>query len=498
MLKISEFRNKLLGKAVELFLGAVALFFLVFALSWVFKSGLDVVHDRLHSLDDEYADHQRTFSMANDLTLDLAVPGRSGEPGEAAIVDRLSRLEDLAGTGGMVFDNSTSQDYAALQKARIELEEIVAGTGPAEHADELVARLIPTLRGFSAGTESAMRELRKARAQLIREDASRADYGTFVMLCVGFAAFTAVCLLTGRFFLQLSRDLGRLQQRAKRIAEGHYGEPLIFERKDEVGELAQAVDAMARALAERATEVENAHHHLFQSEKMVALGTFATGIAHEIANPIHSITMICEQLADSLAADSTGRDAAMDRKHLQMIAEQLDSMDSALRDLSNFASPVEVEMEPMSVNSALESAIQLLHFDTRFRGIRLTTNLSREVPLVYGAANQLTQVAINILINASDAIDGEDGTIAVTSAPSRDGALVTIEDNGCGMSKKTCEKALDVFFTTKPSGEGTGLGLAVCKAIIDRHRGTLTIDSEPGRGTRLEIRIPSAPRVAIP
>jgi signal transduction histidine kinase len=176
-----------------------------------------------------------------------------------------------------------------------------------------------------------------------------------------------------------------------------------------------------------------------------------------------------------------------------MIVEQLDRMNSTLQDLSDFASPVPAKMEPMSVNSALESAIQLLHFDPRFRGIRLTADLRRDVPVVYGTASRLTQVAINILINAADAVDGEYGTIVVTSGPSRDGALITIEDNGHGMSKETCETALNPFVTTKPRGEGTGLGLAMCKAIIDEHRGTLAIDSEPGRGTRVQIHIPSIP-----
>jgi signal transduction histidine kinase len=497
-MKIAKLRNRLLGRAVGVFLGVVAVSSLVFALSLVFKRGLDQVHVQMLALNGDESDLQRTFLMADQLIHDLAMPRRDGGLQDSEIVDWRSRLERLAEGEESSFDTRTSVNYAPIRQAAIDVEEILAGRLPAEHADEFVARVIPKLRGFSAEVRGALSQVQEARLQLIHEEEHRADFGALAMLCVGFIGFTVVCLLTGRFFLQLSRDVGRLKDRANRIANRDYGQPFNSGRKDEVGDLDEALNVMAQALAETERETESARRRLCQAEKMSALGTFAMGIAHEIGNPIQSVIVLCEMLGDSLAEDSGRRNAAEDRKHLQMIVEQVDRMSSALQVFSDFSSPAPVKMEPISVNSALESAIQLLHFDPRFRGVRLAANLSRDVPVVCGAASQLSQVAVNILINAADAIDGEEGTIVVTSGPDRDDALIRIEDNGRGMSKEICGEALNPFFTTKPKGEGTGLGLAICKAIIDEHRGTLAIDSEPGRGTRVQIRIPSMPREGAP
>jgi HAMP domain-containing protein len=274
MAKSPKLRNTLLGTALKVFLGVAAVSFLVFALSLVLKRDLDQVHDRLIALNEEERDLRRAFLTANDLILDLAVIHRGGGPDDAAIAGWRSHLEDLADMREGLFDTSTSPKYAAFEEALIDVEEILAGPLPAEHADKLVARLIPTLRGFSEEVQSALSQVEKSGLQLVREDDHKADFGALAMLCVGFAGFTVVCLLTGRFFLQLSRDVGRLKKRATKIAAGDCGNPLAVKRKDEIGELAHAVNAMARALAERARELENARQRLFQGEKMFALGTF--------------------------------------------------------------------------------------------------------------------------------------------------------------------------------------------------------------------------------
>jgi len=491
MMKIPKLRNRLLGAAVGLFLSVAAVTFLMFALSFVLKRGLDRVQDRLLALNEEEADLQRRFLMADHLIHDLAMAARDGSPGGAASVDWRPRLEQLANTRWGSLDTRTPVNYVAIRQALIDIRAVAPGPRPGEPAKPLVASLVPTLKRIRAETESALSQRRTVRLRLMQEQEERADFDALAMLCVGFIGFSVVSLSTGRFLLRLSRDVGRLKDRARRIAEGDYEGRADFERRDEVGELAETISAMAGALVERAKEIENTRHCLFQAEKMFALGTLATGIAHEIGNPLHSILAICEELDESLAEESSSRNVTENRKRLQMITDELDRLQSVIRELGDFSSPVPVERGPMSVNPAIESAIQLLRFDSRFRGIRITADLSRDVPIVYGAASRLTQVAINLLINAADAVDAEDGAIVVSSAPDRDGVLITIEDNGRGMSKETCGRALDAFFTTKPRGEGTGLGLAVCKEIIEEHGGTTVIDSEPGRGTRIEIRIPS-------
>ena len=495
-MKIPRHHGRLLGGALGIFLGVAAVSSPVLGLSFVFERSLDQVHGQMLALSAEESHLQRTFLVADHLIHELAMAAADGGPDDSAIVDWRSRTENLLKTGREGLAVRASVNHRAIRGALVELEGVLAQPASAEHAGELFVRLIETLGRLRTQTEDALNRLREARVQLVREEERRANLVALASVCAGFIGVMVVCLLTGRFFLRLSRDVGRLKDRAKRIADGDYRQPLGFERKDEVGELAEAIDSMARQLAER--ETDSARRCLCQAEKMSALGTFATGIAHEIGNPIQSIVVLCEMLGESLAGDPSGRNAEEGRKSLEMIVEQVDRMDSALRDLRDFAGPVPVEMEAVSVNSALGSAIQLLRFDPRFRRIRLTTELGADVPMVYGAGNQLTQVALNALINAADAIDGRDGAIVVTSAPDRGGVLITIEDNGCGMSRETCERALDAFFTTKPPGMGVGLGLSVCKEIVDKHGGTIVLDSEPGRGTRVRIRIPSMQQGGTP
>jgi signal transduction histidine kinase len=170
-----------------------------------------------------------------------------------------------------------------------------------------------------------------------------------------------------------------------------------------------------------------------------------------------------------------------------MILEQGKRIERAVRDLRDLALPASDRIEPTSINPAPGSALNLLRYDRRFRGIKVIADLSPDVPVVYGVADHLTQVAVNLL---ADAIDG-DGKIIVASRPEGDGVLVTIEDDGCGMSEELSQKALDPFFTTKSYEKATGLGLAVCRAVVDQHRGTLRIESTPDRGTTVYVRTPA-------
>jgi signal transduction histidine kinase len=147
-------------------------------------------------------------------------------------------------------------------------------------------------------------------------------------------------------------------------------------------------------------------------------------------------------------------------------------------------------MEPTSINLALESALKLLRYDRRFKGIEVIADLSPDVPMVHGVAEQLTQLGINALMSAADAIE-DDGKITVTSRPEGDGVLVTIEDNGRAMSADPSRRGLAPSFTTESYEKDTGLGLAVCKGIVDRHAGTLQVESGSDRGTTVRICIPA-------
>jgi signal transduction histidine kinase len=283
-----------------------------------------------------------------------------------------------------------------------------------------------------------------------------------------------------------------MERRACEIAAGNYGDALDFDRKDEVGELGRALNRMADTLAEREEQIESSRSHLSESGKMIALGTFAAGIAHELGNPIHAMSALVERIDASRAEEPSERRMAENLDRMKMIADQIDRLNRVIREVGEFARGGTAQMEATDINQAIASAIRMSRFHHGFRQIELVSNLSRDLPMVHAVPEHLTQLALNILINAADAVEPGGGKITVSTRREEGDALISIEDNGHGMSKEAADTALGLFFTTKSKGSGSGLGLAMCKAIVDEHSGGLEIDSAPGRGTIVHVRIPLA------
>jgi signal transduction histidine kinase len=311
-------------------------------------------------------------------------------------------------------------------------------------------------------------------------------------LVVGLSGFAAAGLLAGPFLVRLARDLRRMERRAGEISAGNYGEAPSLARKDEVGELGRALNRMAATLAEREEQLESSRNHLFESGKMIALGTFAAGIAHELGNPIHAMSALVERIDASRAGEPSERKMAENLDRMKMISDQIDRLNRVIREVGEFARGGTAQMEATDINQAIASAIRMSRFHHGFRQIELVSNLSRDLPMVQAVPEHLTELALNILINAADAVEPGDGKITVSTRREEGNALISIADNGHGMSKEAAEAAPDLFFTTKSKGSGSGLGLAMCRSIIDEHSGRLEIESAPGRGTTVHVRIPLA------
>lgn len=488
---VLKLRHTLIGKAIGMMVAVVAICSSVVVLALYFKGDLRQNLDRLTSLSEREYALQLASDITTSLLVNLTLPHGGGGPDDAVVAEWRSHLLDLAELEEKEFADtySRAQD-PTLRQAQVDLEEILARPTSAERIGEFALHLTPILDAFALKIQSRLDEVRAARLVLTRQYERESETHALWVLGAGLVGFAVVCWFVGWFFACLVRNLRRLERRAKEITGGNYGDPLTITRKDEVGELGKAVNTMADALVEREKEVENFRRRLFEEEKMVTVGTFAAGIAHEVGNPINAIAAITEQIGFSLAEDRSERNVAENINRLQMIVGQIERMSLMIRELNDFAHPGPAKMEPTSVNQVINSTINLLRFDPRFQGIRLTTNLSGDLPMVYAVPDHLAQMVINILINSADAIDDCVGEVVITTRRDGEDALIAIADNGRGMSSAAAEMALEPFFTTKPKGRGTGLGLAVCKTIVDEHRGTLEIESEPGRGTTLYVRIP--------
>lgn len=249
-------------------------------------------------------------------------------------------------------------------------------------------------------------------------------------------------------------------------------------------ELAIMNETYREDLLSRLHAVEHAEYEakLSKSEHLAAVGELAASLAHEIKNPLAGISGALEIIGDDLS---------IDHPHKEIIAEslrQIDRLDAAVKDLLVYARPRPPMMTRVSVGEILQRTLVLLHEEPAFRGVRI--NCMAPDGDIYAAVdeNQIQQVLTNLLINAAHACKNK-GTIDCGVRCVGSVAQIVIEDNGVGMTPEILERAFEPFYTTK--AKGTGLGLAICKRLIESHGGTIALDSQPGRGTRASIGLPT-------
>jgi len=252
---------------------------------------------------------------------------------------------------------------------------------------------------------------------------------------------------------------------------------------------------------------------LYQAQKMEALGTLVAGMAHEINNPISlimfNLPILRRVWADVLPVVQQAAEGAGQRKfggfsldYLQTQFMQLvDDMDMAasrvskiIRDLKNFSRQSHVsEKEPVQLNDAVRNAVRLARTTIEKNGVALSLGLQEQLPLIRGNLPSIEQIILNILINAAQAIEGENGKIALRTGQKDDGSevFVAVRDNGCGVSPAIADKMFDPFVTDKQKRGGSGLGLAVSFSIAQAHGGTISYAPAEGGGTTFTVWLPA-------
>ena len=295
--------------------------------------------------------------------------------------------------------------------------------------------------------------------------------------------------------------------------------------EEKVEERTQELSKINQSLQQALSELQNAQTHLIQTEKMSSLGEMIAGIAHEINNPINFIhanishansyvqdllyllaiyqqeypnpSSLIEEKAQELDLDFLLND-------LPKLLESMNVGSSRIRNivlsLRNFSRLDESEMKPVDIHEGIDNTLMILQHRLKEKSDSPEIEVIKEygeLPLVSCYAGQLNQAFMNILSNAIDALHAiatsrKVGQICIrTSLVDSDTLRIQIADNGSGMSDKVRQKIFDPFFTTKPVGSGTGLGLSISyQVVVDKHKGELTCDSIPGKGTEFVIEIP--------
>jgi signal transduction histidine kinase len=340
---------------------------------------------------------------------------------------------------------------------------------------------------------------------IVRTDDDSAHTAPLLRLLALYTALVALALLTATYAALtrlIVRPLDALGHAAERVAHGarHFAVPGTAVR--ELGDLGRSLHTMTeRLIAEedklrsKIDEVEHAtlrlretQAELVRSERLASVGRLAAGLAHEIGNPIAALI----GLEDLLLAG--GLEPEEQRDFLQRMRRETERVNRILRDLLAFARPSTAsatEPVPGDVEAAIHDTAALVMPHPALREAELALDVHGDLPLVTLGREQLVQVLLNLVLNAADAV-GKGGHVKIEALSSQGGVRLSVADDGPGIAPDVRDRLFEPFVTTKEVGKGTGLGLAVCRGLIEAAGGTIELDPGVTRGARFVIELPAA------
>ncbi len=282
----------------------------------------------------------------------------------------------------------------------------------------------------------------------------------------------------------ISRPLQRITLAAVRVTEGNYGTEVEGRQSnDEIGLLATSFNEMSRKMAEDLEQLGQLNDQLTRTEKLAAMGTLAAGVAHEVNNPLASISSLIQMIQ----AEPGLEDETSDK--LRLIQTQITRITQVTKDMMDFARVRPAAKSLIDINQTSETALRLAKFDKSFQRLKLQKEYARNLPKILADSDQLEQVFLNLFLNARDAMPNG-GNLVIKSYQAGNSIKIMIADDGIGINETSLKQIFDPFFTTKPAGNGTGLGLAVCYGIITAHGGNIEVSSNNGNGSKFIIQLP--------
>jgi len=231
---------------------------------------------------------------------------------------------------------------------------------------------------------------------------------------------------------------------------------------------------------------------LVQSQKLASIGELSAGIGHEINNPLAIISQETEWMQHLVKrigeGDSKGITELQDS--LKEVLHQVDRCREITQNLLDFARRKEPVYQEVNVNKLIDDLSRLVEKEAVLHHIEIRRDFQKDLPLVHTDAPSLRQVVLNLLTNATHAVQ-KDGQIRIATKSSQNGSVdIIVADTGCGIPKDHLTKIFDPFFTTKPEGKGTGLGLSICHGIVDKLGGRISVSSEVGKGATFVVTLP--------
>jgi len=316
---------------------------------------------------------------------------------------------------------------------------------------------------------------------------------------VGVALVTWVAIAIAERWSKPIREMARA---ARGIADGDYSQKVNIPSRDEFGYLAECFNRMTAELdranreieewgqslehkvAERTEQIKAMQAHLFQTEKLASIGKLAAGVAHEINNPLTGILTNSSLMLEDLPGDDPRRE------DVQTIVNETLRCRKIVKGLLDFGRQTKPLKQSLNLNQVVERVLSLIENQASFRNIKITKALDPELLPVMADQDQIQQVFLNIVLNASEAMpQGGEIAIASRNVPGESKVEVSFKDTGTGIPEDIKDKIFEPFITTKSTG--TGLGLSIAYGIVERHHGTLRVESSPGKGTTIIITLPT-------
>jgi signal transduction histidine kinase/CheY-like chemotaxis protein len=269
----------------------------------------------------------------------------------------------------------------------------------------------------------------------------------------------------------------------------------VYGREVEQAALRMHTERLQREVAQRTRELEAHREALYNAEKMAAMGQLLAGVAHELNNPLATIVGYTELLQRKLGG---GPLAEIHDK----IANAAERCSRIVKNFLALARQYPPERQLVSLNEIVDGALELLAYPCKVDGVEVVRNLSEDLPALWADPHQLQQVVVNLLTNAHQALQLVEPprrvTVGTRYDAGRDRLVLDVADNGPGVPAEIQARIFEPFFTTKPPGQGTGLGLSLCRGIVEGHGGLIRVSSRPGQGAVFALELPRNMPVSRP
>jgi signal transduction histidine kinase len=306
-------------------------------------------------------------------------------------------------------------------------------------------------------------------------------HAVLIVAGAGAVAICAVSMFVLAYLVQ--RPMVELQEKIEQVAQGDLDVAVSFsQRNDEIGDLGRNFNYMMQQLRHSREEIERLHRtQISRAEHLATLGELATGLAHEIRNPLAGIAGVIEIVGRDLPATSPARAVVKD------VRLEISRISRTLTDLLETARPRRPEVRRSNLNTTVEHAVMLARQQVLSRPIKIELQKQPDLPEVEHDSDQIHQVLLNLLLNAVQAMERE-GTVRVEIGMQEDCASVMVSDTGRGISPQNLPNIFRPFYTTK--GHGTGLGLSLAHRIVEDHHGRIEVSSVVGSGSKFTVLLP--------